>query len=320
MSKKCIYCGAELHLESDFCHSCVQSQIKKTKPRIPRAGRRKAVLCASAGVIAIALLLAVFGWRDEWGSGLDSSELVSPEPGEVISDPVVSTEPDPIEEISIEPGQYFAGYSGTEAYLRRELDDDRLWQLRDADIFALQESISTVADAVAYLDQFPHGRNSFFDAVDSDFLMDVAFMLDLHRTEATGPDVYTAFTGWCLADDYPAARYLISTGTCPGFTWIYHGLLLPSEAGYRIITPAGHSKHWNCVFGFEEVSVSTLEGIKEHLIPIHAGMTDDSDMFLYHLFAAEVGPTELNFWMDDHYLITTAAAEELYRMPEDASP
>lgn len=225
-----------------------------------------------------------------------------------------------VEAVSEDSGSYFADYCGTEDFVQRKLSDEQLAELKQADIDVLQAAISTVADAVAYLDQFPHGRNSFYDAIHSDFLMDVADMLELHRTESTGPDVYTSFTGWCLADDYPEARYLISTGTCPGFTWIYHSLLMPSEDGFRVVTPAGHSKYWNCVFGFEEVPVSTPEGIEEHLIPIHAGMTDDSGMFLYHLYSIEVGKAKMNFWMDGNYLVTTTDAEELYRMPEETGP
>lgn len=193
----------------------------------------------------------------------------------------------------------------------RLLTDDQLAELKQADIDTLQTAISTVADAVAYLDLF---GERFYDSLDSDFLLDIEHMLSVHRSEATGTDVYTAFTGWCLADDYPDAKYLIAAGDSGSFNWVYHGLLLPVEGGYKVISPAAYSSRWNSVRGYDEVAASSLDGIVEHLALRHDGMTDDSGLPIYHLYAADVGVSAgLNFYLDGNYLLTSSDAVELYR-------
>ena len=210
-------------------------------------------------------------------------------------------------------GPILSSYLTEEDYFLRKLTDEQLAALKEADIDTLQAEIATVADAVAYLDQFPHGRDSFFAALDSDFLLDIGVMLGMHRGEATGPDVYTAFTGWCLADDYPESRYIIASGDSHGFTWIYHGLLLPAEGGWHVTTPAAHSVCWNTVYGFDEMTVSSLEGLENALIPLHAGMVDDSNLFLYHLYTIETGQESMNFRLNGDYLATDSGALEHYR-------
>ncbi len=208
-------------------------------------------------------------------------------------------------------GAHFSDYTGgRERYSVRLLSDLQLAELKDADAETLQREISTVADAVAWLDQFEY---EFYSALDRDFKLDIEYMLSRHRTDATGSDIYTAFTGWCLADDYPEAKYLIASGSAKGFTWIYHSLLLPVEDGYNIVNASSRSTRWNCVWGFDEKTVSGLDGIEEQLIPYHAGMSDDSGLFLYHLFAADVGQDNISFWLDGDYLITSSDATELYR-------
>lgn len=222
-----------------------------------------------------------------------------------------------VTESDIEPTEpNISSYLTNEEYFNRSLTDDQLAALKEADIYTLQSQISTVADAVAYLDQFPHGRNTFYDALDVNLLMDIGKMIDLHRTEATGPDVYTCFTGWCLADDYLAAKYVIASSDSHGFRWIHHALMLPTDDGYHIVSPAGHSRYWNTVRGFDEKTISDLKELKTHLTPLHAGMSDDSDLFIYHLYVTDVGCETMNFWLNGDYLATDSNAKELYRLNE----
>ena len=214
-------------------------------------------------------------------------------------------------------GPILSSYLTEEDYFLRKLTDEQLSALKEADIDTLQAEIATVADAVAYLDQFHHGRDSFYSALDSDFLLDIGMMLGMHRGDATGPDVYTAFTGWCLADNYPESRYIIASGDSHGFAWIYHGLLLPTEEGWHIVTPAGHSVCWNVIYGFDELTVPSLDGLENALTPLHAGMVDDSDLFLYHICTIETGQKTMNFRLNGNYLAADSSALEHYRRPTE---
>lgn len=208
-------------------------------------------------------------------------------------------------------GAHFSAYRNNDAsYFKRLLSDEQLHSLRMADKETLQREISTVADAVAWLDQFEH---EFYDAIEIDFKMDIEVMLSLHRSEVTACDVYTAVTGWFLADDYSEAKYLIASSTNPNGLWIHHALLFPSDEGYDIVNPAGRSKHWNCIFGFDEKTVSDISEIATQLQPLHAGMSDDAELFIHHLFMVDVGKTNMNFYLDGNYLFANSDGIELYK-------
>ena len=71
-------------------------------------------------------------------------------------------------------------------YMTRVLTDEQLEKLKYADAETLQAWISTVADTVAYLDRF---EQHFYSCINSGFEVDVEFLLDLHRREATAPDL-----------------------------------------------------------------------------------------------------------------------------------
>ena len=193
----------------------------------------------------------------------------------------------------------------------RQLSREDLESLKDADAATLQEAISTVADASAYLDLF---KPRFFDALNSDFKLDIDYMLSRHRTENTGCDVYTAFAGWCLADDYPETKYLVASGSAGSYTWIYHGLLIPDREGYRVVSPAAHSNRWNCVWGFDEVEIQSMDELQSVLTLRHDGMPDDTGLVIYQLFELDVGATYgVYFWQVGDYLTTNSDAIELFR-------
>ena len=212
---------------------------------------------------------------------------------------------------------YISAYLTEEDCFLRKRSDEELSLLMDADAATLQAEISTVADAVAYLDLFPHGMNTFFSALNSDFIPDAEYVLKYHRSIGTGPDTYTVFTGWCLADDYPEARYLVASGDSHGFAWVYHGLLLHTAEGWYVVSPAGHSLYWNAVYGFEEMKLSTLDDLENTLVQIHAGMADSSGLFLYHVFTAGVTQENLSFYLTENYLSPSEGAVEHYRRPEE---
>lgn len=294
MSKVCIHCGAPLHEQASFCHACAASQIEKHSPALP-APRWKHRVSVAGAILTVALLVVLAGRVSVAGTSAEAADkdLTQEQSG------VVSPLPD--------DARGLADGSTTEI---RRLSDERLVQLKDADAQTLQREIGTVADAVAYLDQFD---GTFYDAVDEDFRMDIWGMLELHRSEATGCDFYTAFTGWCLADDHPDGGYLLACGEAPGFLWIYHGLLLPVEAGYRVISPAAYSTRWNCVWGFDEVMVGSREELAGQLALRHDGMSDDSGLKLYDLFAVKLGLSRMDFWLDGARLQNDVEAEELFR-------
>ena len=62
MSKKCMYCGAQLPEDASFCPHCAQSQIVKTETVPPHLWRKKALIVsvclAAAAVIALVCFLA----------------------------------------------------------------------------------------------------------------------------------------------------------------------------------------------------------------------------------------------------------------------
>ena len=203
----------------------------------------------------------------------------------------------------------------TGSYMTRLLSDEQLAALKYADAETLQAWISTVADAVAYLDQFDY---HMYNSINSNFEVDVDFLLSLHRREATAPDTYTVLTGWLLADDYPETKYLAATVLNEGQSTVYHSLLLPAENGYRVVNPSQHSKRWTQVFGFDETVVKDLTEVGTKLSPYHAGMRDDSNLIIYHLVAATAREKTLSVGVDGNFFRISSVAEELYRVSDKA--
>ena len=203
----------------------------------------------------------------------------------------------------------------TGSYMTRVLTDEQLAALKYADADTLQAWISTVADAVAYLDQF---ACPMFDGLGSNFELDIDVMLGLHRQEATAPEVYTAIAGWCLADDYEDVKYLVASGQEQGMAKIYHSLLLPGDKGYHIINPAQHSVRQNGIYGLEERCVDDLNGIAVQGSLVHNWMADDDRLLMYHLFLADAGNKVLSFTLTDKFLTAHNDAKELYRISEAA--
>lgn len=351
MSKLCVHCGAPLHDQAAFCHSCAAPQMEKRCPAMPCA-RWKRRTSAAGAILLVALLTVLVGNASIAGSSADAQvdtrmptqeTAVSPAP-EKASVPVtipsptllrtvaaVTTEPPigerdpeetpaeeptpeetaPAEHVPDDPAEETGPQVHTEKMLTaRLLGDDRLAELKDADAKTLQTEIGTVADAVAYLDQFD---GVLYDAIDSDFKMNIEWMLELHRTEATACDLYTAFTGWCLADDFPEGEYLLALGQAPGFLRIYHGLLLPVEEGYRVICPSAYSARWNCVWGFDEMTVASREELVGQLHLRHDGAADDSGFGMYHLLTTALGRSEMSFWMSGTELVSSCDVQELFR-------
>ena len=70
MSKKCIYCGAELADEAAFCPHCAKSQIPKTKMKAPVTGWQKKlmiIVAAAFGVLLAVLLSRLPSFLSEKG-------------------------------------------------------------------------------------------------------------------------------------------------------------------------------------------------------------------------------------------------------------
>ena len=199
-------------------------------------------------------------------------------------------------------------------YMTRVLTDEQLEKLKYADAETLQVWISTVADAVAYLDQF---EQHFYSCINSGFEVDVEFLLDLHRREATAPDTYTALTGWFLADDYPETKYLAATVLHESNSTVHHSLLLPTENGYQVISPSQHSKRENAVFGFDEMVVKDPTDAGTTMIPHRDDMWDDSHLIMHHLLAVNAGEKTLRMNMDGNFFRFSPNVEEWYRISDE---
>jgi hypothetical protein len=148
--------------------------------------------------------------------------------------------------------------------------------------------------------------------------MDIDHMLDLHRTDATAPDIYTSIAGWCLADDYAGVKYLVASGENQGTAQVYHSLLLPADGGYRIINPAQHSVHQNGIYGLKEGFVDDPKEIAMQVSLVHNWRSDSDKLLMYHLFLANAGNKVLAFTLGDKFLTSRHDAEELYRISEAA--
>ncbi len=199
-------------------------------------------------------------------------------------------------------------------YFTRVLSDEQLWRLKSSDANTLQAWISTVADAVAYLDLF---ESTMYDGINECFSAEVSWMLNLHRTEATAPDSYTFLTGWLLADDYPEADYLIASVQGADVDRCHHGLLLPEGKGFVTVNPAEYSRRENYVYGFEQSRFGSTEGIGSALEPLNLAHHDDSRLNICHLFSLPLGTKSMDFSYDGYFLIAPAGAKELHRMDGD---
>lgn len=200
-----------------------------------------------------------------------------------------------------------------QAYMTRLLTDGKLAELKYADKEVLRKYISTVADAVAWMDQFENV--AFYDRLsDTEVRLNIDFVLELIRGErVTAPEAYTYFAAWCLSDDYPEAKFLLASGALRQATSQYSGLLLPKDGGYQVISPAQYSKTRNCVYGFDTKVVSDTKDLGTKLSLLHAGVDDRRELQLYQLISVPAGEA-ITLPKDGDFYSVRSGATELYRI------
>ena len=158
-----------------------------------------------------------------------------------------------------------------DTYLKRILTDAQLAALKDADKNKLRASISTISDAVAYLDLF----NAKFWTGNGENKLSIDHVLSEIREEGTATaNLYTGFVGWCLGDNYPSAQFAaVFTGEDTDAN-MHTAIVLPVKAGYFLFSPAQLStirKNNHCSSTLlTEAEVPTLDNLQNVLIPCDA--------------------------------------------------
>lgn len=181
-----------------------------------------------------------------------------------------------------------------EDYLNRVLSDAEIAALKFADMDTLRKEISTVGDAVAFLNLFTPGMfYQFGDVIN----MDLDELMNLHGiNEATFPHTYTVFTAWCLTDDYEGIQYVIATGVDWGIYRTSFALALPVKDGYYLYSPF----HVGDLEGMtmESAEVSSLDGL-ENVVKT------DWNTFPLQIFLADANQTDIMFSYDSDTRIAT---------------
>lgn len=158
-----------------------------------------------------------------------------------------------------------------DTYLKRLLTDAQLSALKTADKDTLRTSISTIADAVAYLDLF----NAKFWTGNGENILSIDHVLSEIREEGTATaNLFTGFVGWCLGDNYPSAQFAcVLTGEETDAN-MHTAIVLPVKTGYFLFSPAQLSttrKNNGCTATLlTEAEVASLENLQNVLLPCDA--------------------------------------------------
>lgn len=178
-----------------------------------------------------------------------------------------------------------------EDYLVRVLTDKELSGLKNATLDTLRAEISTIGDAVAFLEQFaPNGYSGFGEEIH----LDIDFLYELHtRPEATTPQTYAAFAAWCITDDYEGIKYIVCVSELGGCR-ISPALALPVAGGYYIASPGEDTEAMNGNFhAMEAVVVDSLENLAKNI------QFENENLVLQQVFVADANQLGLKFVVDE---------------------
>lgn len=189
-----------------------------------------------------------------------------------------------------------------DTYLKRLLTNAQLSAMKSADKDTLRSSISTVADAVAYLDQF----NAKFWTGNGQNNLSADHALSEIREEGTATaNIYTGFAGWCLSDDYPSSQFV--TLYVEEEYRMSAALVLPVNGGWLILSPSQLSavpdKSHYSLTELEEVQVKSLDNLQQVLVP-----TDFRESPVLSVFLGAVGQ-DLDFQWEGIGLLSGNARE-----------
>jgi len=197
-----------------------------------------------------------------------------------------------------------------DTYVKRILSDSQLAALKTADKDTLRSSISTISDAVAYLDQF----NAKFWTGDGRNNLTVDHALRQIREESTATaNIYTAFAGWCLSDDYADIQFV--TMYVESEYRMSAALVLPVNGGWLILSPsqlsvlAKDDNHTPNLTEIDEVQVTSLENLQQTLVA-----SDFKDEPILSIFLGAVGQDLIFQW--EGIALLTGNAREIYTISE----
>ena len=186
-------------------------------------------------------------------------------------------------------------------YLHRVLTDKQLTKLMDADLNTLREKISTIGDAVAYLDQFtPRVFSGFGDQI----LLDIDMVFGLHTgDEVTTPQTYAAFAAWCITDDYDGVKYIVCIEKTNGCR-VSPALALPIPGGYYIASPGRDSREMRGInfLPITEAKVSSLGNLENEF------QFETGEYPIYQIFVADANQAGLKFTLDETNLDATVSS------------
>ncbi len=198
-------------------------------------------------------------------------------------------------------------------YFTPLLSAEELEALKDADLYTLQAWISTVADTVAFLDQY---NNPFNNAMSDCFAVNLDNFLMMHKTLGTSPDVYTVLCAFFLADDYPEAQIIVGSVSDMGhsrYRRCHYALLLPEGDGYCVVNPSTRSAYDSCIYGFQEISVGSTDELADALVPYTLDVPKrDSKLKLESLYSLSAHINNVRFGYENNVLLAPAEATELY--------
>ncbi len=197
-------------------------------------------------------------------------------------------------------------------YFTRVLTDAQLVKLKWADKETLRSHISTAADAVAWLEQFNPNHYSGFEG---EIRLDIDFLLPLHSSdEATTGQTYSAFTAWCLSDDYDGIKYIISIMRPSEWIQTLTGLALPCEGGYYVYSPCSDAKEYMSEY-FHDAQLSDLSSLESKLVP-----TCSSPYGPLQIFVADSEQPGLRFSLDEERgcaVVSIGKADEVFVLSDD---
>ena len=160
-------------------------------------------------------------------------------------------------------------------YTERKLSDAQIKSLKNASLDTLRAEISTIGDAVAWLDQFEAREYDNLNSRAISVSPETYFPL-VTSLEAVVPMTYTVLSAWLISDDFDDVQYIISTTTRNGgsFSLPCSALALPAGLGegFHIFSPhtlssrVEQNKPINIKTAFQNKKINSFNHLEQELI------------------------------------------------------
>ncbi len=196
-------------------------------------------------------------------------------------------------------------------YMARKLNDTEIRALKDADLEVVRKEITTLGDAIAWMDNHRfHMYNTFSGGLGYGW---APLYEEAYGNQVYGTEVYAALCGYLICDDYKGVKLLLGNLDWDGTPQILSGLCLPVQQGHYLCGPSDYSINNDGNNSFAACLIEDLEQLEGNMLD---GMYGREGYPIENLFLADAGQALLRFAVDSdgNMAVTEGQARCLYSM------